>query len=371
MTITFTQSRCHINLAAIVRNFRKLGNAASLMPVVKSDAYGHGLVEVARALAEAGATRFAVGMPEEGAALRRAGINGAIVPLMGCQNREDWQIALENDLMPVVGSREDLELASAISTLASDRKLNIAIKCDTGMSRLGFDLSQASEACERLSGMSAIRPTLLISHLACADMPEEAAFTASQFETFKAFYAIAKERFPFISGSLGNSAGTLRNPAFEIFRPGIALYGYSPFGSSHASGLEPAMSVSAPILHIRDLAPGQSVSYGRQYCAQKPMRIAIVGCGYATGVSRNLSGRMRFLINGRTARQIGRICMSMCMADITHLPDARPGDLAWIMGGGGDNSETPVWAVELAEQLGTIPYELLCLLGGLNPRVYE
>lgn len=367
--IIFTPSRCHVNTGAIARNFAKLGDAARLMPVIKSDAYGHGLLQVAASLR--GARRFAVGLASEGIALRESGFDQDIVLLMGCLTPDDWRAAHKYRLMPIAGSASDISMASA--ALAGAR-VDIAIKCDTGMGRLGFaateNVMDAAHAGELLRQAPCLSPRMVISHLACADMPEQNDLTQAQARRFNAFHSHMAALFPGIARSLCNSAATLTHIPDDICRPGLAIYGGNPFGPKPC-GLEWAMSVCTPILHIHELAPGQSVSYGAIFTARRPMRIAVVATGYAAGFARALSGRAQMLVRGRRIRQIGRICMSMAMLDITGMPEARQGDLAWIMGGQAAEGQEPVNAWELASLLGTIPYELLCLLGGMNPRVYD
>lgn len=377
MARAFTYSRCHVNLGAIRRNFQRLGNPRHLMPVIKADAYGHGLVRVARTLADAGAARFAVGIPGEGAALREAGFSQDIVPLMGCVEADDWRVAIGRQLIPMVGNFGDLDALEAALGELPGSGARVAIKCDTGMSRLGFSSDDLPLLLDRLANLENVSPVMLISHLACADMPEECVFTDTQIRSFDAFYNALAPRYPQLARSLGNSAAALGVSAslYDFARPGLALYGGNPFaGTSLARAgeeFEWAMSVSSPILHVRDLAPGQSVSYGRIFTAPRAMRVAVAACGYATGVARCLSNRMSLLVRGRRAPQIGRVCMSMLMLDVSEIPEARPGDLAWIMGGSPLAGHKPIDALELAELLNTIPYEVLCLLGALNPRVYD
>lgn len=365
MAPIFTPSICHIDLGAIAHNFRQLGPANRLMPVIKSDAYGHGVLETAQTLQQAGARRFAVGLASEGAALREAGHGQQIVLLMGCIGENDWQLARRYELMPLVGSFAALQKAAA-----TDSPFSVAIKVDTGMRRLGFSLEDAPLVRDYLVSHPHLRPGMLISHLACADMPEEESFGAEQKRNFDAFYAVLKDAFPDMLRSLDNSASLLTAPKFDISRPGLAIYGGNPLSQPLDADLRWAMSVSTPIIHIRDLRAGESVSYGRIYTAEKPMRIGIAACGYATGFGRSLSNCAQVLVNGKRVPQVGRVCMSMSMVDLTNVPDAKVGDLAWLLGGEAQAGESPVSATEMADWLDTIPYEVLCIMGGQNPRKY-
>lgn len=367
MPVAFTPSVCHINLGAIERNFRKLGDAERLLPVIKSDAYGHGLMEVAQALSRVGARSFAVGLPEEGSVLRQLGHKQEIVPLLGCIGSGDWDMAINFDLTPCIGSFADLARAREALARYPGKSLSVAIQVDTGMSRLGFDPDEAGAVIDFLAQSPGLRPTLLLSHFACADMPEEKDFTAAQHTIFSRIHATFKARFPEMRPSLGNSASTIAGGGQEIARPGLALYGYSPLPGKDDLDLEIAMSLSTPVIATRNIRPGQSVSYGRTFTADKPMRIAVLACGYAGGFARQLSSQSEALIKGKRVRQIGRVCMSMTCVDISDRDDVNTGDTAWLLGGG----ENQVTAKELASRLGTIPYEVLCLMGELNPRVYS
>lgn len=376
MTCLFTPSRTHINLGALRRNFKILGEPEHLMPVIKSDAYGHGLAPCAQALSDAGARNFAVGLTGEGVELRNLGLEQTIVPLLGCLSPDDWQMAFKYRLTPLIGSFDDLSRA-IMSAREFPGKLPVGIKCNTGMSRLGFDGADLPRLREELNRHPSLVPSMLISHLSCADMPEEREFTQAQIKAFNSFYEGLRDLYPDIRRSLGNSAATLGVPeaCMDIRRPGLALYGGDPFPvhtrTSMGESLEWVMSVSSPITHIRNLQAEESVSYGRMFKAKRPMRIAIVAAGYATGINRNLSNRINFLVNGRKARQLGRICMSMLMIDISHIDGVRPGDEAWLLGSPGSNGEKATDADAMARMLDTIPYEILCLMGCMNPRVYE
>ena len=373
---TFSPSLCHIELGAIRRNFGRMGQPQALMPVIKSDAYGHGLVPVARVLAEAGAQRFAVGTVSEGMALRDAGLRQTIVPLLGALTDVDWQGAVMQGLTPVVGNFDQLERAAA--HCHAGRTLRVAIKCETGMGRLGFSEAELPQVIDRLRTTQGLEPVMVLSHFSCADVPEQEAYTQDQLRRFTAMSDALRGVFPEIKRSLCNTAGTIGRPEahFEICRPGISLYGGNPFtGTAWQDkgarlGLEWAMSVSAPIIEVREVAEGRSVSYGRLFTAQKTATVAVVAIGYATAFNRSLSTRTAMIINGRRVPQVGRVCMGMIMADVTGLPPVRVGDTAWLVGGPAEPGQTPVTPQDIADSLGTISYEVLCLFGGMNPRVY-
>ena len=373
---TFSPSLCHIDLGAIRRNFGRMGQPQALMPVIKSDAYGHGLVPVARVLAEAGAQRFAVGTVSEGMALRDAGLRQTIVPLLGALTDVDWQGAVMQGLTPLVGNFDQLERAAA--HCHAGRTLRVAIKCETGMGRLGFSEAELPQVIDRLRSTQGLEPVMVLSHFSCADMPEQEAYTQDQVRRFTAMSDALRAVFPEVQRSLCNTAGTIDRPDahFEICRPGISLYGGNPFKGTAwedkgaSLGLEWAMSVSAPIIEVRQVAEDRSVSYGRLFTAQKTATVAVVAIGYATAFNRALSTRTAMLINGRRVPQVGRVCMGMIMADVTNIPQVRVGDTAWLVGGPADPGQTPVTPQDMADALGTISYEVMCLFGGMNPRVY-
>lgn len=364
--------RAHICLEALRRNLHRLGKADTLMPVIKSDAYGHGLLPVARLLEAEGVTHLAVGFAAEGLRLREDGSKAMLVALMGATSAEELQQAAARRIALLVHSFASLRRIAACAP--GNSPLPVVIKCDTGMSRLGFTPEELPALLELLRTTPALQPVLALSHLACADMPEEMAYTTRQLERFAAMTASLADAFPELRRSLANSPATLALPRthYDLPRPGLALYGCNPLRATplEACGetLEPVMSVSATVLHVREIAPGTSVSYGRLFTATRPTRLAVLSAGYADGYARALTNKAEVCIHGQRVPLRGRICMGMCMADISDL--ARPvqeGESAWLMGGPGEN---PVSACELADWLGTIPYEVLCQLGK-NQRVYE
>lgn len=372
MPLRFTPSACRVNLGAIARNFKRIASPERQMPVIKADAYGHGMKQVASILDKTGARRFAVGAVAEGLELRKEGFRQDILPLLGCMDKDEMRQSLAEKLHILIGSFADLEMLRHAS---ENSPVNMVLKFDTGMGRLGFTLQDIPQLLDQLPKSPHLRPVLLLSHLACADMPAEKEFTQKQHDLFEEILKALTPRFPLLQTSLRNSAAcaTCDRPG-DLLRPGIALYGGNPLHGTEWEDkfkqLEWAMSCSAPILQIREIEPGSSISYGRSFMAQKRMRVAVIGAGYASGVSRALSNKMQLLIKGKRARQVGRICMSMLMADISDIPEARAGDAAWILGGQASPGEKPVTAQEMADSLNTIPYEVMCLLGALNPRIY-
>ncbi len=376
MSCLFTPARCHIDLSALLRNFSRCGKPEHLMPVVKSDAYGHGLLRVVQCLANAGARRFAVGCPDEGRLLREQGQTEMIMPLMPPVTDEEWGLTRRCGLTALVCCFEELERASVVGSV--DDPLPVAIKLETGMHRMGFRQEQLPALIDRLKVLPTLRPVMAVSHCSCADMPEKQPYTASQICLFSDMAGTLRSTFPGIDRSLFNSAGTLetnfRCNICDIARPGIVLYGGNPFsGTSQdrlGSRLEWVMSLSTIVLQVTELRRGESVSYGQTFTADHDMRLAVVGAGYANGVPRLLSNRLQALIHGRRVSEVGRVCMNMMMFDVTGMADVKTGDIVWLLGGEADPGETPVTPQEWADGVDTIPYELLCIVGSMNPRVY-
>ena len=375
MTCIFTPSACHIDLPALQRNFARLGAPEAILPVIKSDAYGHGLLPVARALDRAGARQFAVGTISEGISLRDDGYRQRVVTLMGALCPNEWTQAADARLTPVVTCFDDLKNA-ADGLSGRGETLEVALKLDTGMGRLGFDEADIPALIESLAHLPRLVPVMALSHMPSADMPEDETFSREQIERFRRLCEPLRQRWPDLARSLANTAGTLGLPRarFELCRPGLALYGGNPFAGGpweeRGAGLEWVMSLSAPVMQVRQLRAGQSLSYGRTFTAPRDMTIAVIACGYATAYPRALSNRASVLLHGRRAPVVGRVCMSMMMADVSHLPAVSRGDTAWLMGGEAAPGERPVTVCELARLADVLPYELLCLMGEVNPRQY-
>ncbi len=373
---SFTQARCHVDLSALKRNFARCGRPEDLMPVLKSDAYGHGLVQCARALGEAGAQRFAVGCPDEGRHLRENGLSQRIMPLMPPTSADEWDMVHAKDLTPLLCTMDQVEAAAARST--SDHPMRVALKVETGMHRQGFREEEFPALVARLKRAPALEPVLLVSHCASADMPEKASLTAEQIGVFSRYAATLGEAFPKMKSSIFNSAGIIdtesRCNLVDISRPGIILYGGNPFANTSREHLgdqfEWTMSLSTTILQVTELRAGESVSYGGLFVADRSMKLAVAGSGYANAVPRCLTWRLDALVHGKRVRSVGRVCMNMIMFDVTDIPDVKAGDELWLLGGEAAPGNAPVTPREWADNLGTISYEILCLVGGMNPRDY-
>jgi alanine racemase len=324
------------------------------MAVIKANAYGHGLVAVARALGTADA--FAVARVDEGLALRQAGITMPVVLLEGVFDRAQLEAAAAAGFELVVHIAEQIDLLRAA---APGVQFNVWLKLDTGMNRLGLKGTAFAAALAALAELPSVRqPVRLFSHLASADELHNPA-TAQQLVRFgEATGSLPGER------SLANSAAILNFPQAQAdwVRPGLLLYGVSPLAGTVGAnfGLRPVMTLHSRIIAVKDVAIGENVGYGGAWTAQRPTRLAIAAIGYGDGYARSLRSGSPVLVNGTRATLAGRVSMDMIGIDATELsPAARLGDRVVLWGSGLPVEEIAVWA-------GTIPYELLC---GISQRV--
>ena len=352
----------------------RLPSGCRFLGVVKADAYGHGAVPIGRHLTELGAEYLAVSNIEEAVQLRRGGLRGPILILGYTPPFYAEDLAAMNLRQEV----HSLEYARRLNERLSGtkRRIRVHIKLDTGMSRLGFfayDREQTVEELREIASMEHLSIEGVFTHFPVADSVDaaDANFTRTQFERFTAMIDAMKAVG--IEPELRhccNSGASILYPeyALDMIRPGIATYGILP--SQDLRGmidLRPVMQLRTTIFQIRDFAENITVSYGRTYTTEEPTRIAVVGIGYADGLSRGFSNNISFLLHGKRVPQIGRICMDMCMVDISKVPDAKVGDVVTVFGqDGGDSIEVD----SLARRMGTIPYEILCGINKRIPRIY-
>ena len=366
--------RVHINWDHFRHNVTLMQrDGKTLMPVIKADAYGHGVIRAAKELSSLGITWAAVGSISEGAAVRDSGFQGNIIALLGLdRSSEALPLAQAKRVIPLVHNWEGLQtIAAFLQSAGKNPPMDIAVKVDTGMARLGFSLSEIEAVSQFLVEHPTLNPLVQISHFSVADEPEQDAYTRRQADIFFRAAAILHRRFPSMRCSLGNTAGLLSHAdiAGDLCRPGISLYGYNPlFGTmreEEGKGLLPVMEVTAPLLSIHPLHAGESLGYGRSYTAPSERMVGWVGIGYADGYRRTSLPRGCMCVNGVRVPVIGRVAMQMTCIDLTplldkkgHLP-VKPGDDVYVLGGPGD----AVTAQDLAGWWDTIPYEVTCLLG--------
>lgn len=351
--------RAVVDTAALRHNLRQVRAVAKdsrVMAVIKANAYGHGLVQAARALAEADG--FAVARLDEGLALRAAGLTDRVLLLGGVFNAEQLALAAREHLELMVHSREQLEL---LDGFAGTTDVAVWIKLDSGMNRLGFRADEFSAAYDRLRRNPHVQcdPTL-VTHLSSADDRLDAK-TRQQLDAFRA----ATSGLPG-ARSIANSAGVLAWPAAlaEWVRPGLMLYGVAPFpgGTGSEWGLRAAMTLRTEVIAVKPVRTGETVGYGGAWTAQRDTRVAVVAAGYGDGYPRSVPSGVPVQIGGRRAPLIGRVSMDTITVDVTDLPDVAAGDPVVLWGG-----DVPV--EEIAVQAGMIPYQLLC---GVSRRVpYE
>ena len=348
-------ARATIDSAALRANLRTLRGAsdARIMAVIKADGYGHGIVPVARALADADA--FAVARLEEALSIREAGLHNRIILLEGLFHAEQLALAAQLGLELVVHAPQQLQM---LESLTDSHRYPVWLKLDTGMNRLGFEPGAAAELVRRLHACAAVQgPNQLMTHLANADDPDDAT-TARQVELFSdAVGDLPGER------TIANTAGMLAWPdsCADWVRPGIGLYGVSPFASKNGAdlGLRPVMTLVSELIAVKTVAAGGRVGYGGAWTASHPTRIGVAAVGYGDGYPRHLGSGTPVRLGAATGRIVGRISMDMITIDLEDAPDAKVGDEVMLWGDG-----LPVET--LARLAGTIPYELLC---GVTRRV--
>lgn len=362
-----------IGVAALQNNFEQVRRSAPgcrILAVIKANAYGHGLLEIAGMLASADA--LAVSRIDEGIRLREANIRQPIVVLSGCTDRQGLELSIQHELQLVVHSNLQVELIEALprSALRDDSRLSIWLKIDTGMGRLGISPATASAIVDRLRTCSSVADDLrLMTHLACADDLTDTT-TVDQLRRFadaatdwEGDISVANS-----AGILGWPQATRRGPELQYkgdnwVRPGLMLYGVSPFPdkSSADLGLQPVMSFEAPLISIGSLKQGSRVGYGGDWVAPRDSVIGVIAAGYADGYPWRLGDGTPVLVNGMPAQIVGRISMDMISVDLTGLSSVRVGDRVVLWG------EQPE-AADLARRAGTSVYELLT---GVGERVHR
>lgn len=359
------RAEARINLEAVKQNaeaiMSRLSEGCRMMAVVKANAYGHGAVEVAKTLAGIGVRDFAVATADEGATLRKSGLEGRILVLGKTP-------AAEKDKLTAFDLSQACDSVEYAKAISAHGKPELHIKIDTGMSRLGFychsenDAARCAESITPLYESDEVKISGIFTHFADAD-GEDDSFTRRQFKAFTAVTEELKKRgFDVGTRHCCNSAATLKfkDMQLDMVRQGIGLYGLER--SVKGFPFRPAMSVYAQIAAVGDIEAGDTVSYGRTYTAGGRIRRAVVSFGYADGMPRLLSNRYSVTVNGKKAPIIGRICMDMFMIDVTGI-DCREGDEVLIFGERGEASE-------MADVIGTINYEIVCGVSQRVPRVY-
>ena len=376
---TLKRTWAEVSLDNLEHNYRAIKNhipeGCRFLGVMKADAYGHGAVPLSHALCELGAEYLAVSNLEEAIQLRRGGVRAPMLIL----GYTPVSFADTMVFMDITQEVHSLEYAKELDTALAGTNyiLNVHLKLDTGMTRIGFfaydherTLPELLEVC----GLPHLHVEGVFTHFCVADSkaPEDEAFTRTQYARFTAMLdALAAHGIRPELRHCASSGATILYPelALDMVRPGIATYGHAP--SEDAEGildLRPLMTVRTTVAQLREIPAGTSISYGRTYTAERDMRVAVLPIGYADGLLRGLSGKVSFRIRGKMARSVGRICMDMCMVDVSEIPGIRVGDEAALFGYDTDGTLLP--CERIAQQAGTISYEILCGISKRIPRIY-
>lgn len=367
------RSWVEVDVAQLRKNYRIYKNllpeGTSIMAVIKADAYGHGDVMVAKMLAEEGCRMFAVSNIDEAVGLRNAGIEGEIL-ILGYSSVKYAKTMKFLDLTQAIVSEE---YAEALSATGFKNKCQFAI--DTGMNRIGLDADNLVE-CERIirKYSSVLDVNGIFTHLCVADSTEQEdrEFTLNQISKFDKLATKVKDMgLPYVHCC--NSAGGLHYldqcQNNSIVRLGIVMYGLKPdLEVSLPKGIKSPLSWKSVVSVVKNVEPGESIGYGRTYMVKKPMKIATVTTGYADGFNRHLSNKGFVLIHGQKAPIIGRICMDQTIVDVTQIPDIRMGDKVTLLGVDGAHEYN---ADDMAKELGTIGYEVLCNISKRVQRFYR
>lgn len=367
-------TRARVDLDALAHNVRALcehvGAGVSLIAVLKANAYGHGAPQVARAAVESGAARLAVARVDEGVELRRTGV-GAPVHLLSYSHPAEAETVIRHDLRPTLTTVEGARALSARAE-ALGREAVAHIKIDTGMGRYGLRPEEAVLFMQQIAGLPGLRVEGVFTHFAAADgNAADRAFTEQQGRRFEAaLQALAGAGFTFELRHAANSAATLAMPHlhFDAVRVGIAMYGLYPSDQvAQPIALRPVMSLHSHVARVWDVAPGDSLGYGRTFTASQPMRAALVPVGYGDGFHRLLSNRGSVLIRGQRAPLAGRVSMDQITVDVSGIEGVQQDDDVVLLGSQGEQTIT---ADEIARHAETINYEVVTALSARVPRVF-
>jgi len=363
-----------IDLSALIHNFNQVKalveGGTRIMGIVKSDAYGHGLLPVSKTLEKNNIHCLGVAHLYEALELRENGIRIPLVILSGIRTRDEAREVVEKGLTPVL---YDLTAAETLARESEKqgKKTSIHVKVDTGMGRLGISYSETGPFLQRISALKSLDIEALTSHLSSAD-EQKSDYTIMQITRFKeAIEAGRSMGFQLPYNSLANSAGIMgyKDAHFEMVRPGIVLYGGYPSPEfSSPVPLRPVMHFKGQILQISDLPDRTPVGYGRTFHTKGPRRVAVLSVGYADGLPRRLSNNGHVIVGGKRAPIVGRVSMNLTAVDITGIEDLETGDEAVILGTQGEQTIT---GDDMAGNAGTISYEVFCSIGRLNRKEYQ
>jgi alanine racemase len=375
MEYKVTRTWAEINLDNIAHNVKEIqrlvGKRTEIMAVVKADAYGHGVLETVSTLIENGTSRLAVSMLDEAIQLRKIGIDVPILVLSHTNPKRADEL-IKYQITQTIYSHDMAKILSD-EALRQGVKAKVHIKIDTGMTRVGFPPGySAVKAVMEIQKLPGIIIEGIFSHFATAD-EKDSSYTMHQIELFESIISELNRIGILIPiRHISNSAAILQYPEFsmELVRPGIILYGIYPSEEVRKvdADFKPAMTLKTNIAMIKWVEAGTAISYGRKFTTGRKSLIATIPVGYADGYSKLLTGKGRVLVNGQFAPVVGSICMDQCMIDVTEIDgDVKTGDEVVLLGKQGNREIT---AQELAGYIGTIPYEIICIIGKRVPRVY-
>ena len=369
-------TRAEVDLSAIQHNIKQVANRVGtnvrILGVVKANAYGHGAVEVSKALLDAGASYLGVAIVDEGVELRQHTnvpilVFSPPVAVGAIHESSLLESYLRYDFDATICSLETAYALNAVARMAG-KKARVQIKIDTGMGRIGFFPEDALEAIRKISSLDSLSIDGVYSHFATSDETNKE-FARHQLSVFKKIASAVKDLgLGPILFHIANSGAIIDMPDsyFDMVRPGIMAYGYYPsLETSEALDLKPALSLKSNVIHVKKFHAGISVSYGRRYFTKGDTQIAVVQIGYGDGYTRMLSGKACVLIKWKKYPVVGTITMDHLMVDVGDDSDIQPGDEVVLIGKSGDESIT---AWDIAANLGTIPYEILCMINSRVPR---
>ncbi|MBU5488975.1 alanine racemase [Clostridium sp. MSJ-8] len=357
-------------LAYNVRNIKKLIGDKEMVAVVKADAYGHGAIDIVETLQKNGVSRLAVAVITEAIELRKSGVDIPIM-ILGYTPSDYGEELIKYDIEQTV---YDLEYAKRLSEIAEklNKKAKIHIAVDTGMGRIGFYPNEKSvEDVVEISKLNNIEIEGMFTHYATAD-EEDKTYTYHQFELYNKFNKSLEDKgviIPFKHTSNSGAIMDLPETYLDGVRAGIILYGYYPSDevNKEVLPLKPILTLKTKVSHVKKMDKDMYVSYGRTFKTERESIIATIPIGYADGYSRNLSGKVKVIINGKFAKVVGRICMDQCMIDVTDIDDVKVGDEVILIG---EDNGIKYNADDMAKDLGTINYEVLCMIKQRIPRLY-
>ncbi len=350
----------------------KLSKNCQFMAVVKADGYGHDAKVVSEYAIKGGATQLGVATLNEGIKLRSSGVKEPILILGNLYTKKDLIISFKNDLMPTISSMRECLICNNIGKHYG-LKFSLHLKVDTGMSRLGFEFNKFVQQFQKIKSFENISIEGIYSHLSSAD--EENSLdpnSITQLQRLKFNQLLNKikvNRNHKIKIHLANSAGMLLNKDFHfhMVRVGLSMYGYSPLSKIDKNlSLKPALFLKVKVAFIRIIDQGVSVSYGGKFVSNKKTKLAVLSIGYADGVPRNLSGKIKAIHNNKLYPQVGSITMDQMMVDITGSNEIKIGSTMVLLGSDGDKTISPT---EWARESNTIPWEILCSFKNRLPRV--